>query len=106
MGFERFEWFVTMTLRMMVLMPLTFSSWNQKTSSGTPGRLVPQQVRLMKLPALMKRSGPPSTDTSGSEYTRECQNIISAADDPSVSQLIFTITEKAPTSAFTFRTLC
>ena len=47
--------------------------------------------------------------------TKQDTTIISAADDPSVSQLVFTITEKAPSrtfswlkapnSAFTFKTL-
>ena len=32
--------------------------------------------------------------------------MLSAAYDPSVSQSVFTITEKAPISAFTFKTLC
>ena len=51
---------------MSVLCP-TWSWWYQYTSSGVPGRFSPVQVRLMKLPALMKRSGSPNTLTVGSE---------------------------------------
>ena len=38
-----------------------------------PGRLSPMQVKFIKLPALIKRSGPPSTVTSGSENPSNVQ---------------------------------
>ena len=54
----------------MRAVPCTWSWWYQNTSSGVPGRFSPVQVRLMKLPALMKRSGSPSTLTVGSDNSQ------------------------------------
>ena len=40
-----------------------------------PGRLSPMQVKFIKLPALIKRSGPPSTVTSGSANPSNVQTL-------------------------------